>query len=277
MSFIESQQLDLFQKTVWDFYQSRGRNFPWRHTDDPYHVLVSEIMLQQTTTERVVSKYSVFIHKFPSLMLLAQSSLHDVLTLWQGLGYNRRARYLHELARLVVREHQGIIPAQPVLLETFPGIGAATAGSICAFAFNMPTVFIETNIRTVFIHTFFSHNAEKIPDCMLFPLIEKTVDHNSPREWYYALMDYGVHLKSTVPNPNRQSAHYTKQSKFQGSDRQIRGVLIRLLTEKKYITRAQLVTFFADGLPRIERILSGLIKERLVQENDGLISIFDNK
>src|ERR1700751_788981 len=141
-------QIAAFKEFVWHFYEQNKRDFAWRHVDNPYFVVVSEIMLQQTQTQRVISKYEEFIAAFPDFKSLAAASLRDVLLVWQGLGYYRRARFLHQLAQIVVNEHGGALPQDQKVLQTLPGIGPNTAGSICAFAFNKPVVFIETNIRT---------------------------------------------------------------------------------------------------------------------------------
>jgi A/G-specific adenine glycosylase len=261
-----------FQSHIWDFYQKNGRSFAWRNIDDPYKVVVSEIMLQQTQTTRVEEKYELFISELPSFNALAQASLRDVLSLWQGLGYNRRGRYLHQIAQRVVAEFNGILPNSPKVLEAFPGIGPATASSICTFAFKSPTVFIETNIRAVFIHFFFK-GKEKVHDKEIMPLIEQTVDHNNPREWYYALMDYGVMLKKSITNPSRRSSHHTKQSRFEGSDRQIRGAIIRLLTDYEQIHIAQLLELIKKDEARVEGIVDQLIKEGFVLKKNQHISI----
>jgi A/G-specific adenine glycosylase len=155
MNKISTENLNIFKQTIWDYYQKNGRQFPWRHEQDPYQIVVSEIMLQQTQTHRVVQKFQEFTIKFPSFAALAQAPIRDVLIAWQGLGYNRRALALHAIAQLVVKEFSGTLPTSATMLETFPHIGPNTAGSICAFAFNQPTVFVETNIRAVFIHFFF--------------------------------------------------------------------------------------------------------------------------
>src|SRR5690606_15185162 len=148
-------KIEEFKQLIWDFYAGNCRDFAWRNIENPYYILVSEIMLQQTQTHRVKAKYEEFLAVFPTIETLAQSSLRDVLLVWQGLGYYRRARYLHQIAIIIVNEYSGIVPSDPKVLQMFPGLGAATASSICTFAFNLPTVFIETNIRTVFIHHFF--------------------------------------------------------------------------------------------------------------------------
>ncbi len=201
---------------------------PWRETADPYHIVVSEIMLQQTQVERVHEKYRFFVQALPEFGSLARAPLQQVLALWQGLGYNRRAIALKRTAELVVTHHGGVLPASVDMLQALPGIGHATARSIAAFAFNMPVAFIETNIRRVFIHHFFGDRQE-VHDAEILPLVMAALDRKSPREWYYALMDYGVALKRRVLNPNRKSAHYERQSKFEGSMRQKRGAVLRLI------------------------------------------------
>lgn len=257
--------IELFQKTIWDFYATHQRNFRWRFCDDPYAIVVSEIMLQQTQTYRVEPKFEQWMLAFPSFEILAQANLRDVLYIWQGLGYNRRGVALHKIAQIIMEEHRGELPADPLILESFPGIGKATAASICAFAFNMPTIFIETNIRAVFIHSFFKDQQE-VSDKQLLPLVEQTIDRSNPREWYYALMDYGVHLKKLHKNPSRRSAHHAKQSRFEGSDRQIRGTIVRLLANAGTLHKNVLLAKINDG--RTEKILSQLCDEKMIKSNN---------
>ena len=259
----DDRALRNFQQSIWQFYQENRRTFAWRMTHNPYHILISEVMLQQTQTYRVEPKYEQFIQELPSFEALANAQLHTVLTLWQGLGYNRRGKYLHELAQCVVTKHQGILPKTPEELVTLPGIGKATAASICAFAFNKPTIFIETNIRTVFIYSFFG-GKERVDDKELLPLVEATVDQNNPREWYYALMDYGVYLKKQIPNPSRNSKHHVTQSRFKGSDRQIRGAIIRLLTKNAIMPIESLYASFNEPKGRVEAIIQKLLIEGFI-------------
>src|SRR5690606_13382316 len=155
----------------------------------------------------------------------------------------RRARYLHQFAQIIVQEYNGVVPIDPQLLQTFPGIGAATASSICAFAFNIPTVFIETNIRTVFIHHFFQ-NEVIVKDKEIMPFIQESLDYANPREWYYALMDYGVMLKAQYGSINKRSAHYAVQTKFEGSDRQIRAKVLKIITNLGTVSKNDLVITF---------------------------------
>ena len=229
---------------------------PWRDNLDPYWIVVSEIMLQQTQVPRVLIKFAEFIEKFPTWEVLAVASQADVLRAWQGLGYNRRALFLKRMSARVVAEHGGILPRDPELLVEFPGIGNATAASVAAYAYNMPTVFIETNVRSVFIHHFFKDQTD-VDDKELFPLVASALDKKNPREWYWALMDYGTHLKAENKNPARRSAHHVKQSKFVGSLRQARGAVLRALAVSPKTVLA------------IQKE-SGIEKERILKAVEGL-------
>ena len=227
-------QIRPFQREVLDYYKKHARELPWRQAEedgsfDPYKILVSEIMLQQTQVNRVIPKYQAFITCFPTLRDLAEAPLSRVLEEWSGLGYNRRAKYLHQAAAVVMSELGGKLPASTELLTNLPGVGKNTAAAIVVYSFNQAVVFIETNIRTVYLHHFFKHQ-NQITDAQLIPYIEASLDEINPRDWYWALMDYGSYLKQTIPNPNVRSKHFTRQSAFEGSVRQIRGQIIKLLT-----------------------------------------------
>ena len=187
------KELEQFKKTVLDYYRENRRDFLWRKNINPYRVLVSEIMLQQTQVSRGEIKYKEFLKKFPTFKKLAEASTTDVLVAWQGLGYNRRALYLKKAAEAVMEQYKGKLSDDPVLLVKLPGIGPYTAGAVCAFAFNKPVVLIDTNVRRVYIHHFFGDRAE-VTDTELVPIIEATVPKDDAREWYSALMDYGSML-----------------------------------------------------------------------------------
>jgi A/G-specific adenine glycosylase len=262
----------LFRKTIRNYFQEHGRGFPWRETRDPYHILVSEIMLQQTQVERVMVKYDQFLSAFPDFYSLAQAPLHAVLSVWQGLGYNRRAIALQNIARTVEKDWDGILPASVDLLVKLPGIGHATASAIAAFAFGKPSLFIETNIRRVFLHFYFS-DRENVRDSEILPLVEKTLDRSDPRRWYYALMDYGAMLKKEGPNPNRKSAHYQKQSPFQGSKRQIRGMVLKALIEKPYATESALLKKLNRDPEQITAVLRDLQKEGFIRKQGKWLHI----
>ena len=252
-----------FQQTVWDHYHDNSRGMPWRENTEPYWIIVSEIMLQQTQAERVIPKFESFIEKFPSFEALAQASLGDVLKEWVGLGYNRRAKFLHEAAKRVVEYHQMELPQDLESLVALPGIGPNTAGAIQAYAFNLPVIYIETNIRAVFIHHFFPE-AEVVDDSELMPLIEANLDHEHPREWYWALMDYGSHLKKAAANPSRRSKHHAKQSKFEGSDRQVRAAIVRELTNGPQ-TPESLLHIIDDK--RVSKLISQLVEEGMIVQD----------
>ena len=211
---ITTQTVRLFRNIIYDRYLSNPRDFPWRETRNPYRILVSEIMLQQTPAERVIGKYGIFLRKFPDFPSLADGSLREILEIWQGLGYNRRAIALKEAARIVLSEFHGRLPRTEEDLIKLPGVGKYTASAVCVFAFGKSALFVETNIRRVFIHFFF-RDRNNVKDAEIIPLIEKTLDIANPREWYYALMDYGVMLKKMFGNPNRRSAHYQRQATFE--------------------------------------------------------------
>lgn len=223
-----------FRTVVYEYYAKQGRHdLPWRQPEadgsfNAYKILISELMLQQTQVSRVLSKYSQFLEWFPDVMTLAKVPLSDVLQVWQGLGYNRRAKFLLQAARMIRDDFTGSFPPDQLLLTKLPGVGLNTAGAIMAYAFNQPVVFIETNIRTVYIYHFFA-NKTAVADREVTEFVKETLDQEQPREWYWALMDYGSHLKQTAGNTNRFSDSYSKQSRFIGSRRQIRGQVIRFL------------------------------------------------
>jgi len=266
------KKIDRFRKTVYAYYEKNGRILPWRETVDPYHILVSEIMLQQTQVVRVLSKYSAFIEKFPTIESLVAASLQEIYSTWQGLGYNRRAIALKKCAEIVQDSYNSVVPNSVSELEKLPGIGKATASAIAAFAFNEPAVFIETNIRTVFIHCFFPEK-KQVADKEIIPLVAASLDKSDPRNWYYALMDYGVMLKKTYPGLNNKSAHYTKQSPFEGSDRQIRGKILKELNKKPYMTEKGLIAGLNADNQRVRTILARLIKESFITKRDGRFSL----
>ena len=259
-----SARLKAFKKTIWSYHASHRRDMPWRFAApnsrarkvSPYQVLVSEIMLQQTQVSRVMQKYPEFMAKFPSFAALAHASLSDVLTSWQGLGYNRRAIALKKIAEIVTKDFARKLPSDYETLISFPGIGPNTAGSLLAFAFNIPLPFIETNIRSVYIHFFFPEDeraGKKVSDEELFPLIEKTLDQAQPREWYYALMDYGVMLKASLRastgNPSRRSAAHRPQSTFKGSNREMRATILRVILAKPGVDSKTVEKQIAKQLP----------------------------
>lgn len=243
---------------------------PWREDTRPYYILVSELMLQQTQVDRVGPKFEAFVGRFPSERELASASLADVLKLWNGLGYNRRAKYLHDAAKMIVNELGGMFPTTKEGLLALPGVGPGTAGAIAAYAYNQPVVFIETNVRTVYFHHFFEEG-EQVTDKQLHEVIEKTLDREHPREFYWAIMDYGTWLKKNGAGRVAQSYHYKKQAPLKGSVREVRGQIIKVLTEGDQ-SRAQLVHYFKDD-NRLEPALAGLLRDGLVMENESVLHL----
>jgi A/G-specific adenine glycosylase len=261
-----------FRAIIYAYYSRHKRKMPWRDTRNPYHIIVSEIMLQQTQVSRVLDTYTRFIRIFPDIRSLARAPLADILRAWQGLGYNRRALLLKRLAERVAADFGGRIPRAREILETLPGIGEATSGAVCAFAFDQPEVFIETNIRSVFIHYFF-RKTQKVSDAQLLPWIEKALDRENPREWYYALMDYGVHLKSEIPNPSRKSRHYAKQERFEGSVRQIRGKIVKVLLSRRRLPVRELYALVCPDKKICDTIVKVLCEEGLVKKRGSFLSV----
>lgn len=274
----EINQTDIqnFQHKVWDFYAKNKREFVWRERITPYNVFVSEVMLQQTQTSRVTVKFSEWLNLFANFESLAAASTHQVLHAWQGLGYNRRGLALHKSAQIIVEQFAGQLPNDLEILQSLPGIGPNTAASICAFAFNRPVVFIETNIRTVFLYEFFS-GQKNISDKQLLPIIQQALDQQNSREWYYALMDYGVYLKTSFKANNKSSKHYSRQSKFIGSRREVRGAIIRILTNMVKLSKEELCELVALQLPNnnysVDFVLQDLIKEQLVVCQDDVLRL----
>ena len=233
---------------------------PWRDTRVPYRILVSEVMLQQTGVERVMTRYAEFIRAFPGFRALAEASVAEVLAAWKGLGYNRRALALRETARMVTEIHHGRMPRSVEALIELPGIGRATAAAILVYSFNCPIPFIETNVRRVFIHFFFPRS-RKVSDAKLMPLVESTMDRDNPRDWYYALMDYGAMLGKTAENANTRSARYRTQAAFEGSVRQLRGKILAAILARGPVTEAQIARETGGADERLGRELGQLVAE----------------
>ncbi|MFA4947693.1 MAG: A/G-specific adenine glycosylase [Candidatus Krumholzibacteriia bacterium] len=266
------REIGEFQAMIRAHYRAHGRrHLPWRRTRDPYCILVSEFMLQQTQVARVAGKYEPFIERFPDFASLARAPLRAVLLAWSGLGYNRRALNLREAARIVVSQFDGRLPRGFDDLRALPGVGPATAAEIMNFAFNEPRAFIETNIRAVYIHHFFPRR-KRVADAEILPLIERTLDAKNPRRWFYALMDYGVMLKKSRPNPSRRSAHHTKQARFEGSDRQARGRIVRSLAERR-MSDAELAKSTGLRVSRVRAIVPGLVRDGLVVRRGAKLGI----
>lgn len=285
---IETAKIVTFNRALTEYYYQSGRHdMLWRQPGagshyDPYKILVSEMMLQQTQVDRVTAKYTGFLHEFPTVSDLAAARLSEVLKVWNGLGYNRRAKYIWQAARIVVDDYEGEFPETVSELIRIPGIGPNTAGAIVAYAYNQPAIFVETNIRTVIIHHFFKDKSDvtdkEIKSVLAMLLIEpwdkdKQGMHGAvlePRQFYYAMMDYGSYLKKSVGNLSRASKHYTKQSKFKGSLRQLRGQIIRTLTDGPLSEKA-LQEDISDE--RLDDALDALEREGMISRHGGRVRL----
>lgn len=250
-----------FLKTIWKFHKTHRRDLPWRNTHDPYRILISEMMLQQTQVSRVLVKYREFLKAFPTLKALSRASIADVLKVWKGLGYNRRAFFLKKIADEVMQVHIGKLPCKYDELMKLPGIGQSTAGAVCVFSFEQKILFIETNIRAVIMHAFFKNKKVVTDQDIKNKLDEvlKLVPEKKVREFYYALYDYGTELKAIL-GKDRQKLHaqhagYKKQSKFLGSNRQLRAIILQYIVEKNpaIISLKQIQTHISK-LIRINKI-----------------------
>lgn len=264
-----------FQQTILSWYKENKRDLPWRRTHNPYRIMVSEIMLQQTQVSRVLPKYKEFLHAFPNPKALAESKDSDLLQIWSGLGYWRRARFLKEACKTIEKDFAGKFPKDTQTLKTLPGIGPYTSGAISCFAFNNTKAFIDTNIRRVYLHFFFQNKID-IPDSEIMPLAQKAITNQDPREWHWALFDYGA-LVLKDKKINRKSKHYNKQSKFDGSFRSYRAKLLRhlLAQPNQRIEKNEAIEFLEEALRKDERDYSPReIMESL--QTDNLITFEKN-
>lgn len=257
-----------FQNDVLSHWREHGRHdLPWRKTTNPYRIMVSEVMLQQTQVPRVLEKYKEFLRAFPSVAALARSDLAPVLRVWSGLGYNRRGKYLHDTAKAIAANHGGRVPRMTADLRKLPGMGPYTTSAIRVFAWNLPDVLLETNIRAVYIHHFYQGRTS-INDCELSAIAESAAAGQDPRVWHWALMDYGSEIKRLHKNPTRRSATYSMQSKFEGSLRQVRGSILRLLHSGAHgdLALARKLSFDER---MVRAALSGLRKDGLIISEKG--------
>jgi A/G-specific adenine glycosylase len=264
-----------FRNIILSNYKEAGRDFPWRGKKvSPWGIMVSEFMLQQTQTERVIPYFERWMRLWSEPQALARATLEEALREWSGLGYNRRCKYLKQCAAIIAVEKNGQVPCTPETLLPLPGVGPYMAGAISCFAWNYPSVFIETNIRSAVLHFFFPNQSE-VTDREIAPILEAALDRENPRLWYYALMDYGAALKKITVNPGRRSAHYTKQSPFQGSFRQARGKVLRTLAHSGGGSAGEIAQKSGVQDEELYRVLEALEKESMVAEAGGIYRIKD--
>ena len=259
--------MDAFKEKVWNYYAKHSRTMPWRDAPSFYNVLVSELMLQQTQVSRVTPKFLAFMERFPSIVDVSNAPLSDVIEQWVGLGYNRRAKYLHQACKVVAETGQ---PQSAASLIALPGVGKNTAAAIMNYVYNQGTPFVETNIRTVYLTEFFEGQAD-VMDAQILELVAATLDVENPRDWFWALMDYGAHLKSLGQGNITMSKHYKRQSKLAGSLREMRGWIIQALTHGSANEVALKQSFNDDA--RFETAVSGLIADDLIMRADGILHL----
>ena len=270
-----------FNQMLFRWHKAHYREMAWRNTRNPYRILVSEVMLQQTQVERVREKYAEFLKQFPSVHILAKAQLGDVIRAWSGLGYNRRAKYLHECVKEVLLNHQGKFPNDMTTLMTLPGIGLSTAGALQAFAFGEDEPMIDTNIRRILTRTFFSPKMSRlrldmvgVSDKELYVFAKSLIPKGKGREWNYAMLDLGAtlctarHHSKLCPlaklhGPVSDFVYKKPQKKFANSDRFYRGrILSQLLISPHTSESLQEVLALEQGL--LHLILTKLAKEHLI-------------
>lgn len=258
-----------FQTEILTYYKKNKRSMPWRDISNPYKIFISEMMLQQTQVERVKIKYAEFIKKFPTLKSVAKAEKIEILKVWQGLGYNRRALFIKKACEEIISKHKGIFPKDFNTLQTLPGIGPSTAGAICAFAYNQPVFFIETNVRAVILHFFFKDKTN-VSDKEVMDVLKEVSPFliHHPRDWYYALYDYGTFLKKTLGKKkvelHKKSKHYVKQSKFEGSFRQKRAGVLKLKLSNPNILDEEIMEILSLSPQDFEDVMESLDKDGLI-------------
>ncbi len=277
-------QIQSFQKEILSWYKKNKRDLPWRHTRDPYKILISEVMSQQTQLSRVMPKYTEWLKAFPDLESLAKASTRDVLLHWSGLGYNRRALYLHRLAQIILTDLHGEFPRTEKELRQLPGIGEYTARAILCLAFNEQVAVVDTNVRKVILTKFQNVilSVTKDLDSSATPqndrkIIQEIADQLLPKgkayDWNQALMDYAAaelkHHKISIP----------KQSRFKDSDRYYRGQIVKLLLAHNKIPKNKLykhfISFPTMSQKRFNTILLTLLKDNLISQKEETISLIE--
>ncbi len=265
------------REAVLAWFRPRRTAYPWRRTRDPYAVLVSEIMLQQTQAARVAAAFGPFLRRFPTVRALAAARRSDVLRAWGGLGYNRRAVALHEAARVIVREHEGRVPADPPALRRLPGVGPYTATATASLAFDAPVAAVDTNVRriTARVHT----GLDEATPATTRGLADAWLDPRGPGAWNQALMDLGREVcrprprcevcplaavcafraRGAEPRPRR-----SRSEPFEGSNRQLRGAVIRVLRHRSPVTLGSLAREVDPEGERVRRVVAALAREGLV-------------
>lgn len=265
---VDPVDLAAVQARLLSWYAANGRDLPWRHIADPYAILVSEVMLQQTQVARVAEVYGAFLGAYPTLEALAAARLADVLRRWRGLGYNNRAERLWRCARVCVgRRRPGRPAALPATVEeliSLPGVGPYTARAVLVFAANADLAAVDANVRRVLIHEL--GLPFDLPPAALQAVADSAVPPGRSRDWHNALMDYGslVLTSRATGIPPR-----TRQGAFEGSRRWYRSRLLRILLDDGPQTRAALAERLAVDVGAIADLVDALARDGLVDDRAG--------
>ncbi len=265
---ISAQRIAAFRRKIWTFYARHRRRLPFRETDDPYNIVVAEFMLQQTQVERVIPKYEAWLKKWPTWAALARADRRELLAAWSGLGYNRRAIYLGQLAGIIAKRFDGCLPDDPKILQTLPGIGPYTAHAVLIFAFNKPLVTIDTNIRRVMIHEF--GLPADVTKGDLENLARRLRPRGRSRDWHNALMDYS---RVAIPGRLPAAPRLNKQTPFRGSRRQIRGEIIRRLTLSRRVAVDRIAKDMKRSVQDVMEAAEALQKDGLVRIGKRFITL----
>ncbi|HWR27858.1 MAG TPA: Fe-S cluster assembly protein HesB [Candidatus Thermoplasmatota archaeon] len=259
---ITTTEIKRFQKKVFSFYEKNKRDLPWRKTIDPYKILLSELMLQQTQVKRVILYYEKWIARWPTIDALASASLPEVLHMWMGLGYNTRAKNLHTTARKIVATFNSDVLQAMKQYKELPGIGKYTSQAVQIFSSNSDLVTVDTNIRRILISEF--KLPIKIADKELWLLAETCLPLGESRDWHNALMDYGA-LHMTAQKTGIKPK--TQQTQFEGSNRQIRAQILRCLLQKS-MSFSELEKTVGIGQMRLGAILDKMMNEKIIENKN---------
>lgn len=265
------QRISSFQKYIVRWWKTHRRDLPWRHTHDPYKICVSEVMLQQTQVSRVRSKYKEFLLHFPSVLALAHASSSDVLQVWKGMGYNRRALYLQRTARIIVKEYHNHFPISEHLLIKLPGVGIYTARAILVFAYKKDIAMVDTNIRRIITHFFFHDERQK--ESVIQEMADRLVPQGRSWEWHQALMDYGA-----LAMPKTKIDKRRTNKPFRESNRFYRGRIVDRLREgeiQEDVLIIQFMNTYKKERDFIRNIITGLLRDGLVKRSGDIIHLPD--
>lgn len=261
---ITESRIKKFQTMIFTWWKKTRRDLPWRHTRDPYKILVSEVMLQQTQVSRVLPKYREFIKRYPTVYKLAQASPADILRIWKGIGYNRRALYLQRTAKEIVEHYSGEFPKDEQLLLKLPGLGIYTARAILVFAYKQEATLVDTNIRQIITHFFFKDEPQK--ESIVEEVARQLVPSGKSWEWHQALMDYGAIAMSKLKT--QMSKVRKKTIPFHQSNRFFRGRIIDRLREgavQEQKIFGECVSVYRKSRRFTDGIIASLLKDGLIE------------